>query len=329
MRKYIHAFLAAAIFFCVVPALRAASFSDIPAGHPFYAAIESLKNLGVVKGYTDGTFRPDQAVNRAEALKMVLLTAQIQIFPGLYQTDFPDVALSDWFSGYVFYGQNLKVINGNPDGTFAPARQVNKAEFLKMAVLTFGIDISPYKTVQFALARDIVNVSEWYVPYFNYAKTAGIVLPTIENLLEPGKDLTRAECAEILYKMYILKNGGQTQEMLSAAEAKLVDALIRINDGNFADGLTRAQEAVFYTGKALEIEPDSNVVQGANFIALGFQRLFEAYGSGMENDTDKLRSLAQEAKINADQAIVKNGSLYDLATKLKELADNLLAQAGG
>lgn len=338
MRKYffdrkffragLHAFLAAVIFFNAAPVMMAASFSDIPAGHPYYAAVESLKNLGVVKGYADGTFRPDQAVNRAEALKMVLLTAQIQISPGLYQTGFPDVALSDWFSGYVFYGQNLNVINGNPDGTFAPARRVNKAEFLKMAVLTFGIDISPYKTVQFALARDIVNVSEWYVPYFNYAKTAGIVLPTIENKLEPGKFLTRAECAEILYKMYILKHGGQTQELLSAAEAKLVDALIRINDGNFADGLTRAQEALFYTGKALEIEPDSNVVQGANFIAIGFQKLFEAYGAGMENDTEKLRSLAQEAKINADQAIVKNGALYDLAMKLKELADNLLAQAG-
>ena len=41
----------------------------------------------------------------------------------------------------------------------------------------------------------------------------------------------------------------------------------------------------------------------------------------MENDAEKLRSLAQEAKINADQAVIKNGSLYDLAMKLKELAD--------
>lgn len=322
------AFFATVMFFNSIPPLQAASFSDVPPSSPYYAAVESLKNLGAVRGYADGTFRPDQHVNRAEALKMALLTAQIQVSPGLYQTDFPDVALSDWFSGYVFFGRNLNVINGNPDGSFAPARKVNKAEFLKMTMLTFGVDISAYKTVQFALARDIVNVSEWYVPYFHYAKTVGIVLPNIENKLEPGKTLTRAECAEILYKMYIVKNGGGTQELLSAAEAKLVDALIRINEGNLTDGLTRAREAVFYTGKAVEMEPESSIVQGANFIATGFQKLFEAYGAGMENDAVKLQSLVQEAKISADQAVIKNGSLLNLATKLKELADNLLTQMG-
>jgi len=314
--------------FAGVPVTLAATFSDVPSGHPYYSAIESLKNLGVVKGYNDGTFRPQQSVNRAEALKMVLLTANIPVEPGLYQTGFPDVKLGDWFSGYVFEGQNAGIVNGNPDGTFAPQRRVNKAEFLKMTVQAFQIDLSSYKTVQFALSRDIVNVSEWYVPYFNYAKSTGIVSPTLENNLEPGKYLSRAECSEILYKMYIIKNGGETQELLSTAEAKLVDAIIRIKEGNTADALTRAQEAVFYTEKALQQDPDSDTTQGANLIAKGFQKLFEAYGAGAENDTQKLKSLVFEAKTNADLAVIKDGSFQDLATKLKELADSLMQQVG-
>lgn len=306
----------------------AATFTDVPKDHPYYSAIESLKNLGVVKGYSDGSFRPDQPVNRAEALKMVLLTAKINVPPGLYQTDFPDVSLSDWFGGYVFYGQNLLIVKGNPDGTFAPGRQVNKAEFLKMTEQAFRIDLSGYQNVQFALSRDIVNVSEWYVPYFNFAKSVGVVLPNLENKLEPGKYLSRAECAEILYKMYIVINGGEVQELLSAAEAKLVDALIRVNENNIADALTRAQEAVFYTDSAVKKEPASDVTQGANLIARGFQKLFEAYGAGAENDTVKLKTLTGEARSYADQAVAKDGSLQNLAQKLKDLAAGLEKQAG-
>ncbi len=318
----------AVVFFLGTNHAFAATFSDVPSSHPYYSAIESLKNLGVVKGYPDGNFRPDQAVNRAEALKMVLLTAKVNVPPGLYQTDFPDVSLSDWFGGYVFYGQNLMIVNGNPDGTFAPGRQVNKAEFLKMSEQALRIDLSGYQTVQFALSRDIVNVSEWYVPYFNFAKSVGVVLPNLENKLEPGKYLSRAECAEILYKMYIVINGGQVQELLSAAEAKLVDALIRVNENNIADALTRAQEAVFYTDSAVKKEPASDVTQGANLIARGFQKLFEAYGAGAEKDTAKLKTLTAEAKNYADQAVVKDGSLQSLAQKLKDLAASLEKQAG-
>ena len=320
--------LMAVTFLLGIPKTFAATFNDVPKDHPNYSAIESLKNLGVVKGYSDGSFMPDRAVNRAEALKMVLLTAKVNVPPGLYQTDFPDVSLSDWFGGYVFYGQNLLIVSGNPDGTFAPGRQVNKAEFLKMTEQALRIDLSGYQDVQFALSRDIVNVSEWYVPYFNFAKSVGVVLPNIENKLEPGKYLSRAECAEILYKMYIIINGGQVQELLSAAEAKLVDALIRVNENNIADALTRAQEAVFYTDSAAKLDPSSDVAQGANLMAKGFQKLFEAYGAGAENDTLKLKTLTGDAKSYADQAVAKDATLQDLAQKLKDLAAGLELQAG-
>lgn len=316
------------VFFLGGKQIYAATFSDVPSTNPYYAPIESLKNLGVVKGYGDGTFKPGQTVNRAEALKMVLLTAGVKVSPGLYQTDFPDVKLGDWFSGYVFYGQASKIVNGNPDGTFAPDRQVNKAEFLKMGEQAFLVDLTSYKTVQFALSRDIVNVSGWFVPYFNYAKSVGIIAPDISNNLEPSRFLTRGECAEILYKMYILKNGGEVQQLLSTAEAKLVDALIQVNAGNTNEALIRSQEAVFYADNALQKNPASNVTQGASLIAHGFQKLFEAYGAAMQNDKTGLKSLAEEAKQNADQAMAKDVSLQNLSQQLKDLAANLEKSAG-
>jgi len=320
--------LAITFFFLGTHQLFAQSFSDVPLSSPDYSAIESLKNLGVIQGYSDGTFKPAQSVNRAEALKMVLLSAKVQVDPGLYDTGFPDVKLSDWFSGYIFNAQNLKIVNGNPDGTFAPQRQVNKAEFLKMTEQAFKVDLKNYQTLEYALARDIVNVTAWYVPYLNYAKTMGIISPTIDDKLEPAKYLTRADCAEILYKMYIVQNGGQTQQLLSSAEAELVDALVQINGNNLDDALKDSQQAVFYTNNALKQEPNSNVTQGANLIAQGFENLFEAYGAGLQNNNAQLKTLTQQAIDDATQAVVKDSSLQDLAQKLQDLAKGLLKQSG-
>ncbi len=310
--------------FCFgAPTLFAASFTDVPADNPYYVAVESLKNLGVVKGYGDGTFRPDQLVNRAEALKMILLSAKIKVDPGLYQTGFPDVKLSDWFSGYVFNAQNLHIVVGNPDGTFAPVRNVNKVEFLKMSIQAFVVDLNNYKNVQTPLAADVTNIGDWFVPYLNYAKSVDIIAPTIDDKLEPARSLTRGECSEILYKMYILKNGGVTQELLSTAEAKLVDSMISIKAGNVQDALSRAQEAVFYTDNALTQDPNSNITQGASLIARGFQKLYEASAAKLQNDQVQLKALSAEAKSDADQAVAKDGSLQDLSAKLKTLADSL------
>ena len=48
------------------------SFSDVPSNHFAYEAVEFLKAGGIISGFSNGTFRPDQKVNRAEALKLII-----------------------------------------------------------------------------------------------------------------------------------------------------------------------------------------------------------------------------------------------------------------
>ncbi len=52
------------------------SFSDVPDDHPYIKAIEYLQNNDIVQGYEDGTFRPEQTINRAEFTKVLLEIAQ-------------------------------------------------------------------------------------------------------------------------------------------------------------------------------------------------------------------------------------------------------------
>lgn len=53
------------------------SFYDVNKGDTYYVAISSLREWGIIEGYTDGTFKPNISVNRAEALKMITLSTGV------------------------------------------------------------------------------------------------------------------------------------------------------------------------------------------------------------------------------------------------------------
>jgi hypothetical protein len=304
-----------------------ASFSDVGENHPQYAAIESLKNLGIVNGYSDGTFGPEKSVNRSEALKMILLSAEITVSDLSPDTtvSLSDVKSSDWFLKYVFSGINNGIVNGNPDGTFTPFRQVNEAEFLKMLLLSFKIDLSSHQNINKSISVDTVG-TEWFLPYLSYSKTVGIITPTINDELLPGKMLTRGECAEIIYKLLVIIRGGDAQKLLSIAEANLVYVVVELNKNNIQGALDYANTAVFYTEQVLTLKPDDNIAKGANKIALGFKSLCLAYQAGVNNNPDEVANFVSQAKTFADEAVAFSDSFSSLRSEVLEIGKILLEQ---
>ena len=121
-------------------ALVFANFSDVNETTKYYQAIEFLKNNDVVGGYPDGTFKPEQTLNRAELLKILIeATVEDKIDESKYKNCFPDVK-EEWFAKYVCYGKEKGVIDGYPDGTFKPANAVNFIESLKMTLGVLDIE---------------------------------------------------------------------------------------------------------------------------------------------------------------------------------------------
>lgn len=325
MKTTVLASIAAFFIIAGTPPAQAQTFSDVPTSSPYYTAVESLVQSGVLEGYSDGTFRPSRPVNRAEALKMILLSAGIIIDKGLYQTGFSDVPLDAWYAGHVMEGTIRGIIQGNPDGTFAGDRTVNKAEFIKMATQTFQVDLSAYKNITMAVAAD-VSANDWFSPYLGYAKSVGLTYPTLQDRLEPGKFLSRGECAQIIHKMGIIKFGSPAQESLASAEARLVDALVHIYNNDVAGSIARTDEALFYSNKALEQEPDSSTVKATHLLAQAFQQLFFAYNAGLEESYAQVVLFVEEAKNLADQAVATNVSAQFFATQIHEHGDTLLSQ---
>lgn len=116
----------------------AVTFSDVPETHERYEAINELSGLGIINGYTDGTFQPDKAVTRAEMAKLIATLFSIEEVAG-GENPFSDTA-DNWALNYIIAVKNLDIINGFPDGTFLPNAEVTYEQAIKMIIcaLNYG-----------------------------------------------------------------------------------------------------------------------------------------------------------------------------------------------
>ena len=96
--------------------------------------IQKAKSLGIISGYADGTFRPNDKINRVEALKILLLASGLEIEGGYM--NFPDTTSGAWYQRYVALAQSLGIVSGYPDGTFGPGNSIKRSEMAKIAVKT-------------------------------------------------------------------------------------------------------------------------------------------------------------------------------------------------
>lgn len=193
------------IFLLMSLSAAAVSFPDVPKDHPNYNAIEYLRDKGVIEGYPDGTFGPENKVNRAEAMKMITLAMNLNVgkdYPAL----FPDVDKDAWFFPYVMAAQSKGIVQGYHDGEFKPGRTVSLAECLKMLLESAGIDApSPTGNVFVDVQRN-----EWFAPYILYARNKNMIFADDYGKVYPHGELDRAAFAELTYRlMIIMENDGK------------------------------------------------------------------------------------------------------------------------
>lgn len=104
------------------------SFSDVDEEDWYFGYVMHALDLGVVEGYDDGTFRPNDSVNRAEALTMLLRMADVDDESSTSGLDFDDLAEEDWYYDEVGLGVDYGLVEGYDDGTFKPGGSITRAE---------------------------------------------------------------------------------------------------------------------------------------------------------------------------------------------------------
>lgn len=112
-------------------------FSDVNTSNFYYRAIAIAKEKGLIKGYTDGTFKGDNYITRAETASMI--DNAYKVTRGNAKVSFSDVP-NDWYTNSVLDLASNKIINGYTDGTFKPDNHVTRAEF--SVILAYAIEPS-------------------------------------------------------------------------------------------------------------------------------------------------------------------------------------------
>ena len=107
-------------------------------------AVDVVYALGILGGYSDGSFRPTGLLTRGAATKIIccmMLTPSVANQMSNYTTThFRDVPAGHTFAGYISWCVQQGLISGYADGTFHPADPLTSQAFLKMLVCALGYD---------------------------------------------------------------------------------------------------------------------------------------------------------------------------------------------
>ena len=139
MKKIVSLVLVLSMVLSMFSFVSASSLKDIT-NTKYEAAVDALMELGVVSGYPDGTYLPNNVVTRAELAKLLVtaygLEQAAEVAKGA--TAFNDVPAEHWAAGYINVASDYKFVNGYPDGSFKPDATVTYAEAITMALRVLG-----------------------------------------------------------------------------------------------------------------------------------------------------------------------------------------------
>ena len=168
----------------------AMAFSDTK-GHWAEQAITRWENAGVIGGYEDGQFRPDQALTRGE------LAAMISTIFHLSQTAsnrYPDLPSGEWFTPYMLRCVAAGFLAGTDMGA-EPLAMVTREQAAVIFARAFMI---PEETSSDTGFFDQWQISDWARPFVRAMKNQKMIAGIGSNLYAPKQPLTRAQAVTIL-----------------------------------------------------------------------------------------------------------------------------------
>ncbi len=167
-------------------------------------AITQLKNDDALNGYADGTFRPGNAITRAEFVTALIRTmAASQL---LEITDksaaFGDVQ-GTWSEKYVAIAAENNIIDGYPDGTFRPGRNITRQEIAVIIGRAFQMTETAETETSFS---DDDTIAAWAKAWVAAATANGVISGYADHSFRPANNATRAESAALLMRSAALLN---------------------------------------------------------------------------------------------------------------------------
>ena len=205
MKKLLKLLLSMLVIICGAGAVLA--FPDVSDTHWAASQIKELSEKGVIVGYPDGTFQPDDNVTRAEFAAMAIKALGQQHAQIAQPINFTDINKEFWAYDAIQKSVYFELISCPESGQpFRPNDSVSRAESISVAVNALTTEqISKYKAMEVLNAKykDVKEVPEWFVIPAGKAEILNmlVTMPSESKNISAERPATRAEVAAILYTM--------------------------------------------------------------------------------------------------------------------------------
>lgn len=172
-----------------------AEFTDVSPSHPYFEAIKQLQEQGIVQGYQNGEFRPDNLITRSEFIKIILETAEnFQIRNSISDlsevfTDIPK-GYTGWDTPYIKAAVSSGLMQGYPDGQFRRTKPVSYAEASKIIQQAFSLDMVGDRCYSENINQE--NPAWYFAPV---CRMNSLITQQEGTFQAPEHEITRAEMA--------------------------------------------------------------------------------------------------------------------------------------
>ena len=199
LQKILALALALIMSFSLVVTANAAFSDEADINETYNESVNVLAQLEVFRGYTDGSYKPQDSITRAEVAAIIYRIAtgdvsdsQVSLYSDWNR--FKDVASGSWYAGYVNYCANAEYIKGYEDGSFRPNRNITRAEFAAIAARFLSDEVN--------LPVSFSDISgHWAENEINRAVKAGWIKGYTDGTFRPDQPITRAEAVTLINRM--------------------------------------------------------------------------------------------------------------------------------
>jgi hypothetical protein len=184
------------------PALAQAAFPDVPSNYWAAPFIRELVNRGVIAGFPDGSFRPEEPVTRAQFAAMI--SKAFRATPRRGAVNFNDVPANYWAAQAIRQAYTTGFLAGYPDGSFRPEQDIPRAQVL--VSLSSGLSYTATGSVETVLGvfTDASSIPGYARPSIAAATERQMVVnyPDVQ-VLNPNEVATRAEVAAFIHQALV------------------------------------------------------------------------------------------------------------------------------
>jgi hypothetical protein len=173
-------------------------FTDVNPGYWYYSWVQEAAQAGLVNGYGNGLFGPDDQLTRAQMVKVLAKLAGID--ETQYQgvtTQFPDVDPNVWYAPYVAWAVEQGIVNGYDDGNFHPDEPIIRqhacsilARYLRSQGVEAETTVAPF--------ADDGQFQQTSRADVYYCAALGMVNGVGDNLFDPNNVTTRGAMAKLM-----------------------------------------------------------------------------------------------------------------------------------